>query len=77
MVVGVKMVVKVFLLMTFASRMGMLVRIRPAVILQVIHKTLLKDYFELFQAFWWVSICHSLIINGEVLILTLSIFNAL
>lgn len=44
MVVGVEVVVEMLLLVTLAGRMGMLVRIFPTVLLQVIHQTFLKDW---------------------------------
>ena len=43
MIVGVQMVVKMFFLVTLTAGMGMRMRIRPTVLLQVIHETLLKD----------------------------------
>ena len=44
MVVSVEVVVEMLLLVTLAGRMGMLVRIFPTVLLQVIHQTFLKDW---------------------------------
>ena len=37
MIVGVEMAVKMFFFVTLTARMGMLVRIRPTVLLQVIY----------------------------------------
>ena len=61
MVVGVEVVVEMLLLVTLAGRMGMLVRIFPTVLLQVIHQTFLKDWLVsligISLVITWASVC--------------------